>query len=103
MTITVELPDDLLKHADPARDALVEFAIECYRKEALSLRRAAALLDMYWGDFEGLLKARGVMEGAYDEEDLRLDIEAGDRFRELGLLPCRQLICESGSADDEAA
>ncbi len=86
MTITVELPDDLLTHADPVREALVEFAIECYRKEALSLRRAAAILDMYWLDFEGLLKARGVMEGAYDEEDLRRDIETLDELDRRRLL-----------------
>jgi predicted HTH domain antitoxin len=87
MTITVELPDDLASHENAAREALEAFAVECYRTGALTHRQAASLLDMYWLDFEGLLKQRGVMEGAYDEEDLKRDIEAGDRMRAQASIP----------------
>ncbi len=87
MTITVELPDDVAMHENPGREALEALAIEGYRSGKLTQRQAAAMLDLYWLDFEGLLKERGVMEGAYSEEDLRRDIETGDRLRASGLLP----------------
>ena len=86
MTITVELPDDLATHENASREALEALAIAGYRSGALTHRQAAALLDMYWLDFEGLLRQRGVLEGTYDESDLRRDIEAGDRSRADGLI-----------------
>jgi len=36
MKITVELPDDVAKHADPGRAALEALAIEGYRAGALT-------------------------------------------------------------------
>lgn len=87
MTITVELPDDVATHENAGREALEALAIEGYRSGQLTQRQAAAMLDLYWLEFEGLLKARGVTEGAYSEDDLRRDIEAGDRLRASGLLP----------------
>jgi len=87
MTITVELPDDLISHENAGREALEALAIEGYRSGALTHRQAAKMLDLYWLDFDGLLKARGVTEGAYDVEALRQDIETGDRLRTAGLIP----------------
>jgi len=44
MQITVELPDDLAKHANPVREALEAFAIEGYRSGALSAYQTRLLL-----------------------------------------------------------
>lgn len=87
MTITVELPDDLAHHPDPAREALETLAVECYRTGALTQRQAAAILDLYWLDFEGLLKQRGVVEGAYDEAALQRDIQSADRSHQAIYVP----------------
>jgi predicted HTH domain antitoxin len=87
MTITVELPDDLSTHENAGREALEALAIEGYRSGKLTHRQAAAILDLHWCDFDGLLKSRGVMEGAYDEEMLRRDIATSDALRARELLP----------------
>jgi predicted HTH domain antitoxin len=87
MTITVELPDDLETRPNPGREALEAFVIECYRTEKLFPRECRELLGMERIQFEGFLKQRGVMEGAYDIEQLQQDIETVDRLRSLGLLP----------------
>ena len=86
MTITVQLPDDLATHKNAGREALEALAIEGYRTGVLTHRQAAAMLDLYWLDFEGLLKERGVMEGSYDEDALRQDIQTMDALRASGLL-----------------
>ena len=86
MTITVQLPDDIATHENPAREALEALAIQGYRDSSLTMRQAAAMLGLYWYDFEGLLKQRGIFEGAYDEEMLRQDIETGNRLLAAGLI-----------------
>jgi predicted HTH domain antitoxin len=86
MTITVELPADLNEHANPAREALEAFVIECYRNETLYPRACRELLGMGRFEFEGLLKERGVMEGAYSVEDLRSDFVTMDCLRAEGVL-----------------
>jgi predicted HTH domain antitoxin len=87
MTITVELPDDISQHEDPAREALEALAIEGYRREKLSSREARELLGMGRIEFDGFLKDRGVTEGAYGVDQLREDIATGDRLRAQGLIP----------------
>ena len=84
MTITVELPDDVVKCEDSGRKALEALAIEGYRTGVLTQRQASAMLGLYWLDFEGLLKERGVMEGAYDIEDFLSDIKTMDQLRASG-------------------
>lgn len=86
MTLTVELPNDLSEHGDPVREALKAFAIEAYRTEALTQHQAAKMLQMGRFEFEGLLKQRGIMEGAYDVEDLLADIATSERLRAEGKL-----------------
>jgi len=54
MKITVELPDDVAKRADPGRAALEALAIEGYRA--------------------GALTHRNIHEHAYDVEDLDRDL-----------------------------
>jgi predicted HTH domain antitoxin len=75
MEITVKLPDDLAQHENPGREALEALAIEGYRSGAFSHFQAAQLLGMGRIQFDGFLKERGVMEHAYNAEDLRQDME----------------------------
>ncbi len=86
MTITVELPDDLATHADPAREALEALALEGYRSGSLTAHQAGSLLGMHRFEFEGFLKARGVPDHAYDVDDLHHDIAVMDKLDHAGLL-----------------
>ena len=80
MTITVTLPEDITKHADPAREALEALVIEGYRTGALSAYQSRTLLGLGRYDFDGFLKQHEVWEWAYDVEDYEQDL------RTLGLL-----------------
>lgn len=71
MQITVQLPDDLVQHSDPGREALEALAIEGYRSGALSHFEAGQLLGMSRFEFDGFLKERNVYDHAYDVEDFR--------------------------------
>ena len=46
MQITVELPDDLLQHPDPGREALEALVIEAYRSRKLTQFQAGQLLGL---------------------------------------------------------
>jgi predicted HTH domain antitoxin len=80
MQITVELPDDLAQHADPAREALEAFAIEGYRSGVLSAYQTRVLLgfDTRY-EFDGFLKEHQVWDHAYSVEDLKKDAEGFER------------------------
>jgi predicted HTH domain antitoxin len=86
MQITVQLPDDLARHPDPGREALEALAIEGFRSGALSRFEAAQLLGFGRLEFDGFLKERNIMEGAYDVEDLAQDVRSLDLLRAKGLL-----------------
>ena len=76
MQITVELPDDLAKHPEAAREALEAFAIEGYRSGALTpyqTRRLLGFSTRY--EFDGFLKAHEVWAHVYTVEDLNEDAE----------------------------
>jgi predicted HTH domain antitoxin len=74
MQITVQLPDDLTQHADPAREALEALAIEGYRSGALSYEQTRVLLGFQVGyQLDGFLKQHEVWEHAYGVEDLEHD------------------------------
>jgi len=74
--ITVQLPDDLTQHRDPAREALEALAIAGYCSGNLTAFQASRLLGLGSRfDFEGLLKARNVYDQAYSVEDLMGDLE----------------------------
>ena len=83
MTLTVELPDDLAQHEDPAREALEQVAIEAYRTESMTKGQAAALLGMGRMEFDGVLKTHNVEYGAYGVEDLQQDIRTIEELRAL--------------------
>jgi hypothetical protein len=46
MQITVELPDDIAQHSDPARVALEALATEGYRSGAFTHHQACQLLGL---------------------------------------------------------
>jgi predicted HTH domain antitoxin len=75
--ITVELPNDLAQHPDPAREAVEALAIAGYRSGKLTAFQASRLLGFSTRfDFEGFLKQRNILDHAYDAEDLEADVEA---------------------------
>jgi predicted HTH domain antitoxin len=75
MQITVQLPDDLTQHADPAREALETLAIEGYRSGALSYFQTRVLLGFETGyELDGFLKKHEVWEHAYGVEDFKKDV-----------------------------
>ncbi len=76
MRITVELPNDLTQHPDPAREAVEALAIEGYRSGLLTAYQASRLLGFQSRfEFESLLKARNISEHAYSAQDLADDVE----------------------------
>jgi predicted HTH domain antitoxin len=81
MRITVQLPDDLTQHPNPAREALEALAIEGYRSGALSHYQASQLLGLSRFEFEGFLKERNIYDHAYSIEDLEQDIETMRQLR----------------------
>jgi predicted HTH domain antitoxin len=75
--ITVELPNDLAQHPDPAREAVEALAIAGYRAGKLTAFQAGRLLGFTSRfDFEGFLKQRNILDHAYNAEDLEADVEA---------------------------
>ena len=87
MQITVQLPDDLVQHSDPGREALVALAIEGYRSGVLSHFEAGQLLGFSRFEFDGFLKERNIYDHGYDAEDLAQDMEALNQLRTKGQLP----------------
>jgi len=75
MEITVKLPNDLVEHKNPGREALEALAVEGYRSGALSHYQASQLLGLSRFAFDAFLKERGIYEHAYSVEDLREDEE----------------------------
>lgn len=86
MQITIDLPDDLASHPNPAREALEAFVIEGYRSEALSHHQAAQLLGLGRFDFDGFLKNRKIYDHAYDVEDLERDRQTFLRLKAKGFI-----------------
>jgi hypothetical protein len=74
MQITVQLPDDLAQHPDPAREALEAFAIAGFRSGALSAYQTRLLLGFETRyEFDGFLKQHQVWDRAYGLQDLEDD------------------------------
>ena len=75
MQITVQLPDDLASHPNPAREALEAFVIEGYRSGVLSTSQARTLLGFGTRyELDGFLKSHNVWERAYGVEDFEKDV-----------------------------
>ena len=75
MEITVHLPDDLVQHPDPGREALEALAIDGYRSGALSAYQASQLLGLSRLEFEGFLKDRNIDDHAYNVQDFENDLD----------------------------
>ena len=75
MRITIDLAEDIARHAAPAREALEAVAIEGYRSGALSAYQARTLLGVTRFEFDGFLKDRNIWEHAYSQVDLERDRE----------------------------
>ena len=86
MKITVDLPDDLVQHADPRREALEALAIEAYRSGALSHYQASQLLGLSRFEFDDFLIERNICDHAYSIEDLEHDLADLEKLRAQGLL-----------------
>jgi len=77
MEITVDLPNDLTQHADPAREAIEALAIAGYRSGKLTAFQASRLLGFSSRfEFEAFLKVRGIYDHAYGVDDLADDWKA---------------------------
>jgi hypothetical protein len=75
MQITVQLPDDLAQHHDPARAAIEALAIEGYRTGALSTFQTRVLLGFGTrGELDGFLKRHEVWERAYGIDEYEKDM-----------------------------
>ncbi len=82
MQITIQLPDDLASHPNPAREALETLAIEGYRSGALTAFEARVLLGIETRyEFESFLKDHEVWEHAYGVEDFQKDVAGFDQQR----------------------
>ena len=75
MEITVKLPDDLAKRANPGREALEALVVEGYRSGAFSHYQASQMLGLSRFAFDGFLKERNIYDHAYSAADLQDDQE----------------------------
>ncbi len=74
MQITVELPNDVTQHPDPAREVLEAVALAGYRSGKLTHYQASRLLGLNSRfEFDAFLKTRGIYDHAYGPEDLAED------------------------------
>ncbi len=86
MQISVELPDDIARHADPGHEALERLVIEGYRSGALTHYQASQLLGLSRFEFDDFLTKRNVYDHAYSIEDLEQDMADLEKLRSQGLL-----------------
>jgi len=100
MQITVELPNDIAQHGDPAREALEALAVEGYRSGALTAYQTRRLLGFETHyELEGFLKDRQVWEHAYTVDDLERDRQAFASLDRKDLVDCCSEFVSSGKAD----
>ena len=80
MQITVNLPDDLAGHPEPAREAIEALALAGFRSGALSPYQTRLLLGFETRyELDGFLKQHNVWEQAYGVDDLKRDCADLDR------------------------
>jgi hypothetical protein len=84
MQLTVELPNDLTLHADPAREALEAFAREAFRTQTLPRQQVARMLGLGRIAFNDWLKANDFTDDFYNADDLRDDIRTLDELEAAG-------------------
>jgi predicted HTH domain antitoxin len=84
MEITVKLPDDLAKRANPGREALEALVLEGYRSGAFSHHQASQMLGLSRFAFDGFLKERNIYDHAYSVADLEQDQETLQHLENKG-------------------
>jgi predicted HTH domain antitoxin len=77
----------LAERPNPGREALEALVIAGYRSGVLSHYQASRMLGLWRFDFDAFLKARKIDEHAYDEEDLKEDLETLRMLQAKELLP----------------
>ena len=87
MQITVTLPDDIVQHPDPGREALEALVIEGYRWAAVTHYQASQMLGMSRFEFDGFLKTRDIYDHAYDAEDFEQDLATLRKLDDVMRLP----------------
>jgi hypothetical protein len=76
MEITVQLPDDLAQHTNPAREALESLVLEGVRSGKLNRKEARILLGFDTPmELDSFLKAHQVWTLAYGIKEFEEDIE----------------------------
>lgn len=78
MSVTLDIPDDFAARLQTRREEAeaelhLELAVALYRKRQLPVARAASLAGLKLGEFEELLRQRGVTM-PYTLEDLEHDV-----------------------------
>lgn len=86
MQLTVELPNDLARREDPAREALEALAVEAYRTGALSRADAARLAGTGRIGFGDVLVRHGMPAVDYGVEEFEEDVKTLNELRKSGLL-----------------
>ena len=86
MQINVQLPDDIVQHSDPGREALEALVVEGYRSGALTHYQAGQLLGLTRFEFDDFLIERNIYDHAYGIEDLAEDLAGLEILRKQGLL-----------------
>ena len=81
MQITVDLPEDIVRHPDPGREALEALVIQGYRSGALSHFQSSQLLGFSRFEFEDFLAARQIYDHAYGPDDLEADLATLDSLK----------------------
>lgn len=76
MEITIQLPDDLVQHANPAREALETLVLEGLRSGKLNKKEARILLGFETRmELDGFLKEHQVWSLAYGIKEFEQDME----------------------------
>ena len=79
--MTFSIPDERLGDVSISeRDALVDISIGLYRRDAVSLGRAAEIAGLGTPEFLNELQRRRIPIN-YDEDDLRQDLATLDKLR----------------------
>jgi predicted HTH domain antitoxin len=84
--VTLELPQDLVKHWRSKRDLTEEvkrsLVLDLMKKHKMSFRQGARLLKMEYWDFLDFMSKEGVPIIDYQPGEIKRDVETLRRFRE---------------------
>lgn len=83
MTLTVELPNDLVNREDPAREALEAIAVEAYRTGVLTRAEAARLAGTGRIAFGDVLVKHGLPAVNYGVEEFEEDVKTLNELRKM--------------------